>query len=183
MANAVEQVRQRLERAAKALQAHAVPYAVIGDCAVGAWVATIDQAAVRNTQDVEILIRRADVDTAKSALEDVGFVHRHTAGRDLFLDNAAANPRHSVHILFAGEKVKSGDPAANPDVSESTCLGAFRVLNLETLVRLALTTFRDNDQLNLSDLIGVGLIDQSWTKKLAHVPAARLQTILDTPDG
>ncbi|CAG1011145.1 hypothetical protein PHYC_04014 [Phycisphaerales bacterium] len=51
MMNAVESVRQRLQRATMALQSRNVPYAV------AACVATIDEAAVRNTQDVDILIR------------------------------------------------------------------------------------------------------------------------------
>lgn len=183
MVNAVEQVRQRLGRAAKALQQHGVPYTIVGDCAVSAWIATVDMAAVRNTQNVDILIRRTNFDAARSALEAVGFVYRHAAGRDMFLDSATSHPRHAVQIHFAGETVKSGDPAVYPDVSESTNLGALRVLNLEALIGIALTTFRINDQVNLADLIGVGLIDQSWTETLPPVLAVRLQTLLDTPDG
>jgi hypothetical protein len=35
---------------------------VAGGNAVAAWVATVDPSAVRNTQDVDILLRRADLD-------------------------------------------------------------------------------------------------------------------------
>ena len=52
MVRAVEKVRLRLLRAVKALEADAVLYAVIGGNAVAAWVSRIDEAAVRNTQDV-----------------------------------------------------------------------------------------------------------------------------------
>src|SRR5262245_24407980 len=92
MENAVEKVRQRLTRAANALKSHSVPYAVAGGNAVAAWVATVDDAAVRNTQDVDILIRRADLPAATKALESAGFVHRHAAGLDLFLDGPGAKP-------------------------------------------------------------------------------------------
>lgn len=183
MVNAVELVRQRLLLASKALGAGGVAYAVVGGNAVAAWVATVDEAAVRNTQDVDILIRRADFVAAKSSLEAVGFVHRHAAGLDLFLDNPKANPRHSVHVVFAGEVVRAGEPAPNPSVEESTDLGAFRVLNLDALVRIKLTAFRDKDRTHLRDLIGVGLVDQTWTAKLPPALRARLQQILDTPDG
>jgi hypothetical protein len=37
--------------------------------------------------------------------------------------------------------------------------------------------------MHLRDLIGVGLIDTSWPAKLPPELAARLQQILDTPDG
>jgi hypothetical protein len=182
MVNAVEHVRNRLLRATKALEAGGVPYAVAGGNAVAAWVATVDEAAVRNTQDVDILIRRSDFAAAKAALETAGFVHRKAAGIDLFLDHAAASPRQAVHIIFANEIVRAGEPAANPDVTESGAAGAFRVLNLDALVRVKLTAFRRKDQVHLLDLIGIGLVDPSWTATLPPVLAARLQILLDTPD-
>src|SRR3954449_10253060 len=70
MVTAVERVRDRLKRATAALEAAGVPYAVVGGNAVAAWVATIDPAAVRNTQDVDILLRREDLDAARSAQWD-----------------------------------------------------------------------------------------------------------------
>lgn len=183
MVDAVERVRQRLLRAAGALQAHGVPYAVVGGNAVAAWVATVDEAAVRNTQDVDVMIRRADLDAAKSALEKAGFVFRRTAGLDLFLDHEGASPRDAVHIIFAGELVRPDEPSPNPDVSESVDVGSFKVLSLEALVRIKLTAFRRKDQVHLTDMIGVGLIDATWVARLPSSLAARLQQLLDTPDG
>lgn len=55
MTDAVEAVRQRTIRAAMALQKAQVPYAVAGGNAVATSVARVDRAAVRNTQDVDIL--------------------------------------------------------------------------------------------------------------------------------
>lgn len=183
MVNAVEQVRQRLLRASQALRAGGVDYAVAGGNAVAAWVATVDEAAVRNTQDVDILIRRADFERAKSALEGAGFVYRRAARLDIFLDNPESSPRQAVHLVFANEVVKPGEPAANPGVEESTETGAFRLLNLDALIRIKLTAFRDKDRTHLRDMIGVGLLDQSWTTKLPPVLAERLQVLLDTPEG
>lgn len=183
MVNAVEQVRQRLLRASQAIRAAGVDYAVVGGNAVAAWVATVDEAAVRNTQDVDILIRRADLDAARAALEGAGFVYRRAAGLDRLLDGPSASPRQAVHLVFAGETVRPGEPAPNPDVSESTDTGTFRLLNLEALVRIKLTAYRRKDQVHLLDMIGVGLLDQSWTRKLPPVLAERLQVLLDTPEG
>ena len=50
MFRAVELVQERLNRACGALREAKVPYAVIGGNAVAAWVATIDDGAVRNTR-------------------------------------------------------------------------------------------------------------------------------------
>ena len=59
MSKAVEAVRRRLLRAAQALRQAGVTYAVIDGNAVAAWVSRVDEAAVRNTRDVDILLRRA----------------------------------------------------------------------------------------------------------------------------
>lgn len=106
MVRAVEKVKARLLRAAQALDAAGVPYAVIGGQAVAAWVATVDEAAVRNTRDVGILLDRLDLAQARQALERAGFVHRHSAGMDLFLDGPDASARDAVHVISAGEKVR-----------------------------------------------------------------------------
>jgi hypothetical protein len=58
MIRAVEKVRERLEKAVAALEAAGLPYAVVGGNAVANWVATVDEGAVRNTRDVDILVRR-----------------------------------------------------------------------------------------------------------------------------
>lgn len=183
MVNAVELVRKRLERAARALHLAGIPYAVVGGNAVAAWVATIDEAAVRNTQDVDILIRRTDLDAVRAALESAGFHYRHAAGPDLFLDEAGSSPRSAVHIIFANELVRATEPAPNPDVTASSEMGPLRVLNLAALVNVKLTAFRDKDRTHLRDLIGVGLVDRSWLPSLIPALAERLCHILDNPDG
>src|SRR5271166_1067657 len=76
MVRAVEKVRIRLLRAATALEQAKVPYAVVGGNAVAAWVARVDEAAVRNTQDVDIAIRRADLEGVKHAFAGAGFIYR-----------------------------------------------------------------------------------------------------------
>jgi hypothetical protein len=57
MVRAVEKVRERLRRATAALEGAGIPYAVVGGNAVASWVARVDEAAVRNTQDVDILLK------------------------------------------------------------------------------------------------------------------------------
>src|SRR4051812_37518722 len=103
---AVMQVRDRLIRAAAALDRAGIPYAVVGGNAVGNWVARVDASLVRLTQDVDLLIRRGDLPAAISALEAVGFISRHVATIDMFLDGPAAKARDAVHVIFAGEKVR-----------------------------------------------------------------------------
>jgi hypothetical protein len=180
---AVELVKDRLLRATAALERAGLAYAVIGGNAVAAWVGRVDQSAVRFTQDVDLLVLRSDLDAIKTALEPAGFLYRHVASVDLFLDGPDAKARDAVHVIFAGERVRPDYAMPAPDVFESEPADAFKVLRLEALVRMKLTSFRDKDRTHLRDLIGVGLVDQSWRPRLPDELAMRLQSLLDTPDG
>jgi len=183
MVMSVERVRERLLRAAGALDAAGIPYAVVGGNAVAAWVATVDEAAVRNTQDVDILLRRSDLDAAEKALAAVGFTRRNVQGIEIFLDGPGAKMRDAVHVVFAGEKVRQEYEAAAPDIFESERPGNFSVIKLEALVRMKLTSNRRKDQVHIQDMLDVGMIDASWTMRLGPVLGARLQHLIDTPEG
>jgi len=183
MVSAVEKVRQRLLRATAALRRAGIDYAVAGGNAVAAWVSSVDESAVRNTQDVDILIRRPDLPAVKAALETAGFTYRRAAGIDAFLDSAGGKVRDAVHIVFANEKVRPHEHAPAPDVSESRDAGEFRILDLEALVRIKLTAFRDKDRTHLRDFIEVGLIDGTWPARFPPELAIRLQSLLNTPEG
>ena len=183
MFDAVERVKDRLRRATAALETAGIPYAVAGGNAVAVWVALVDPAAVRATQDVDILLRRSDLETAAHALESVGFVRRHVAGMDVFLDGPDAKIRDAVHVVPAGQKIRPDYLLPSPDVSESEKPGQFRVVALESLVRMKLTSFRDKDRTHLRDMLDVGLIDASWPVRFPPGLAARLQHLIDTPEG
>lgn len=183
MATAVELVRARLRRAAAALEAAGIPYAVVGGNAVAAWVSEVDVAAVRNTQDVDILLRREDLDRAKAAMANAGFVHRQAVGIDMFLHGPTAKARDAVRVVFAGEKVRQEYAFAAPNVEESKVTSTYRVLSLDALLRMKLTSFRDKDRTHVRDLIDVGLVDKAWVRALPAELGKRLQEILDSPEG
>jgi len=183
MVRAVERVRERLLRATAALEAAGVPYAVAGGNAVAAWVAMVDPAAVRNTQDVDVLLRRDDLDAATKALESAGFIRRRVAGMDLFLDGPLASARDAVHVVPAGEKIRPDYLTPSPDVVESEKPDQFRMLSLQALVRMKLTSFRRKDQVHLQDMLEVGLIDAMWKDRLPAQLFQRLQELIDTPEG
>jgi hypothetical protein len=183
MVSAVEKVRQRLLRATAALEAAKVPYAVVGGNAVAAWVTRADEAAVRNTQDVNLLIRREDLEATTNALVPAGFLLRRIKGIDIFLDGPDGNPREALQLVFAREKIRDDHSYPAPDVSESEPEGAFRILKLPALIRMKLTSYRFKDRMHLFDLIDVGLIDQSSVKGLPADLAERLQELIDHPDS
>src|SRR5882724_2051381 len=128
---AAEKVKERLKRSTAALEQAGVPYAVVGGNAVAEWVGRVDEDAVRNTRDVDILIRRGDLPAAKAALEPAGFVYCQSFGVDMFLDGPEGRPTQAVHLLFAGEQVRTNDPAIAPDIADSEPAAEFRVVSLE----------------------------------------------------
>ena len=183
MVLAVENVRDRLRRATAALENAGVPYAVIGGNAVAAWVSTVDPGAARNTVDVDILVNRSDFDAVKAAMSAAGFHHRQVLGINMFLDGPKGRPRDAVHIVFAGEKVRQEYSEPAPDLSATSKLESHKLLALEPLVVMKLTSFRRKDQVHLLDMIEVGLLDRSWLSRLPAELSVRLKELLDNPDG
>jgi hypothetical protein len=180
---AAEKVKERLRRATKALDDAGVPYSVVGGNAVAEWVGRIDDEAVRSTRDVDLLVRRADFAVARTALEAAGFVYHHLLDVDVFIDGPHGKPSGGVHLLFAGEKVRSEDEHPCPDLNESERAAEFQVVTLLALVRMKLMSWRDKDRTHLRDMIHVGLIDATWPARLPPLLADRLQQLLDNPNG
>lgn len=189
MAKGIDDVRQRLERAAAALEHLGVEYAVVGGSAVAAWVSRVDTSAVRNTRDVDILLRREDSDKAREALEAAGFVHRRVASlgnagaMDVFLDGPSAKIRDAIHVRWAGEKPVPDAIESTPELRDTESGEGFSLIALEDLVRMKLISFRDKDRMHLRDLLSVGLIDYTWPQRFPQSLASRLHLILADPEG
>lgn len=181
MERAVEKVNERLRKTVRILEDAQVPYAVIGGHAVRAWVAQVDEAALRTTQDVDILVRPEDLPALTAAMTAAGFYHRQNLGLDMFEEHPDASARDAVHILLCGRVERDGEP--NPDVEPVTRANDFRTVELETLVRMKLNAFRRKDQVHLLDMISLGLIDDSWPARYPEKLGQRLQDLLNDPDG
>ncbi len=189
MIRSVEKVRERLHRATAALETAGIPYAVAGGNAVAAWVSRVDEAAVRTTRDVDILLRRTDLDSARTALSEAGFIYRRVSGLgmpgslDIFLDGENASARDAIHIIPANEKLRVDYALPTPDVTAAEHDGPFKVISLEGLVCMKLTSFRDKDRTHLRDMIEIGLIDSGWLERIPEVVRPRLAELLNTPEG
>jgi hypothetical protein len=182
MLQAVESVKQRLLRAVRALEAAGIPYAVAGGHAVAVWIERVDECGVRNTPDVDILIRRQDFEAASTALASAGFVRKED-GPGVFLDGPDGKDRSAVHILFAGEKIRPEHSFPAPDIDESEAAETFRVVALSALIRMRLTSFRMKDQVHILDMIDIGQIDQSTVATAPPEFAPRLQELIDNPES
>lgn len=179
MIAAVEEIRARACRASGALRDAGVPHVVVGGHAVAAWVARVDQEAVRNTKDVELMVRREDFPHVVDVLQSIGFVHQNVSGVDFFLDGPEGPVRSAIHIVFASEKVREEYPLPTPDVAESEAGPEFPVPTLDALVRMKLTSFRLKDKVHLLDMLEVGLIDEGWRGRLPAEIASRLQELIN----
>ena len=76
MSEGIEKVKDRLRCATGLLEAAGLAYAVIGENAVAAWVSRVDDSVVRNTRDVDLLVRREDMEAIVEVMARVGFYSR-----------------------------------------------------------------------------------------------------------
>ena len=180
MIAAVDAVRERARRIATALERAGIKHAVIGGNAIAAWVARVDVEAVRNTKDVDLLVRREDFGRVIEAAQSVGFVYQNVAGVDLFLDGPHGSVRSAIHIVFAREKIRADYLLPAPDVTESEAGPEFTVAALDALVRMKLTSFCLKDKVHLLDLLDVGLIDESWCDRFLPELGTRLRELIES---
>ncbi len=175
---ALEDVTQRLERFTRCLNEAGVEYALVGGQAVALWVATVDPAAVRTTKDVDVLLNRTDLPAARAAARSAGMDYFEIMGVGMFIDREDPNPRHGVHLVWAGEKVRPHELVPAPHVEDRQTLpGGHHVVLLHKLVEMKLTAFRDQDRVHLRDMIDVGLLDDSVATRLPPELAERLRQL------
>jgi hypothetical protein len=149
-------------------------YRVIGGLAVYLYVEDADPDAGRLTRDIDIVVRRQDLDKIAEAAKKLGLEHRHTAGTDMLVQAAGPSARRAVHLVFAGEKVRPDYPEAAPDLSSGRTLQGVRLVPLADLVRMKLTSFRAKDEAHLKDLDQAGLITPEIEDTLSGVLRQRL---------
>jgi hypothetical protein len=188
MIAAVERAHNLLNRTVIALDASGVRYGVAGGNAVAAWVSRVDATAIRNCPDVDVVLSRGDFDPAALALTGAGLLHRLLGDAHHFLDGPDGRIRDGVHVHFAGEMTKPDDVALSPTLDETEdgkvhWNPRFRIVSLDALVRMLLTSHKLVDRVLLRDLIDVELIDATWPAKFHPVLGERLQALLDNPDG
>jgi hypothetical protein len=183
MERAVAKVRERLLRATAALNQAGIPYAVVGGNAVASWVATVDEGSVRNTRDVDLLVHDRDLPSIRAALQSAGFDYHCDRSVDVFVDGLSENPAIAVHLIYCGRKYRQDNLLPAPEIETVDDPASIRIIKLESLVEMKLVANRNIDRVHTCDLIGVGLINDSWLTKLPSELAERLKQILDTPDG
>jgi hypothetical protein len=163
------------------LAAADIPYEVVGGLAVLIHVEEADPAQSVLTRDIDLLIRRTDLERVIAVAESEGFRFRHVAGVDMLLyGDARANP---IHLHFSGENVKVSQAVPNPSLAaeRKTVKGqAVAVIPVADLVRMKLSANRDKDRVHLRSLDAAGLITPEIEQGLPESLRARLQQVRET---
>jgi len=182
--NAVENVRRRLLRAASALGQAKIPYAVAGGKRRGRLGLTCGLKPRCETRRMwtlycagQICMRHA----RRWNMPDFSIVTQRAW--TCFSTGQMRKRARRLTLFFAAERVRPDYPTSAPDVFESEETETFRLLSLDALVRMKLTSFHDKDRMHLRDLMGVGLVDEGWLERIPAALRARLQALLDNPEG
>ena len=180
---AINRVEKLLRQAAGALDDAGIPYAIVGGNAVAAWVMTVDDAAVRATKDVDVMIQRADLPAVTKALRPTGLMLVEVHGVVMFVNRRRPNPKTGLHVLFANELVRPHEAHPTPDLAGAVRGDAgFMVIDLPALVMMKLQSYRRIDQVHMEDLLSVGLIDETLIRRLPPDLRSRLEEIQKTRD-
>ena len=181
---AVETIAERVRRVTSALERHRLPYQVVGGLAVAAWVARADPEAVRATRDVDVVIRRGDLERARQALVEIGFEFRQVVGVAMFVDREKPRVRGGIHLVFENEKVRKEYAHPVPALADDPprAQEGFRIAPLESLVCMKLTSFRDKDRVHLRDMLDVNLISAEIENNLPPDLQERLRQLKETAE-
>jgi hypothetical protein len=149
-------------RVEAAFAAAGLEYRVIGGLAVYLYVEEAEPDAGRLTRDIDIAVRREDLDRIARAVEPFGMRHRHIAGVDMLVQADEPSARRAVHLIFTGE------------LGPCRTLHGVRLAPPADLVRMKLTSFRSKDETHLKDLDEAGLITREIEAGLSETLRARL---------
>lgn len=160
-----------------AFAAAGLDYRIVGGLATYLYVEEAEPDAGRLTKDVDIAVRREDLEKIARAAEAIGLTYRHVAGVDMLVQTGAPSARRAVRMIFAGEKVRAGYLEPTPELSTPRVIRNLRLAPVGDLVRMKLTSFRLKDQTHLKDLDEAGVITPEVEAALPPSLRARLAQV------
>lgn len=172
-----------LHKITDALIAGHIEHEVVGGLAVLIHVEEANPELTSLTRDIDLMVRRSDLEQIKLAAAEHGFRFRHAAGVDMLIYGDAESARNAVLLIFSGEKVRPAYPAPNPPIQPELKRihgKDVMVVSVADLVRMKLTSFRDKDRVHIRSLDAAGLLTSEIEVQLAPELAARLQHIRET---
>lgn len=170
----VEQLFDLAGQVEKIFAAAGLEYRIVGGLATYLYVEEAEPDAGRLTRDIDVAVRREDLERIAKAAEPFGMTIRHAAGVDMLVRIDQPSTRRAVHFVFAGEKVRSEYIEPTPALGPAQTIRGLRLIALPDLIRMKLTSFRTKDETHLKDLDEAGLIAPDVEAGLPAPLAARL---------
>ena len=157
-------------------------YRIIGGLAAYLYVEEVEPDAGRLTKDIDIVVRRGDLERIAKAAEPFGLRHRHAAGVDMLVQADQPSARRAIHLIFTGlvftgERVRPEYHEATPELGPYRQMRGLRLIPLTDLVRMKLTSFRAKDEAHLKDLDEAGIITPEIETALSPILAERLAQV------
>ncbi|MCW8131872.1 MAG: nucleotidyltransferase family protein [Planctomycetota bacterium] len=177
----MQELKEKARSVSQALSGSGVSHAVIGGLALAAHLAKASKLAERNTQDLDILLNREDLEKAKEALDPLGYRFRRVMKLHAFMPKRrGAHFVEGVHVIWAGEKVRDEylhpapalGPAAMAPEPDGVCY-----LSLTGLLTMKLTSFRHKDITHVQDLLYWKLITKKVEAALPPDLRERLEQV------
>jgi hypothetical protein len=173
----VQQLFTLAEVVERAFASAGLEYRVVGGLAAYLYVEEREPDAGRLTKDIDITVRREDLAAIAKAVEPFGLQYRHAAGIDMLVQAGLPSGRRAVHMIFSGEKVKPDYSDPVPDIGACRILQGVRLVPVEDLIRMKLTSFRLKDQMHVQDLDEAGVITPEIESALSPLHRQRLQQV------
>ena len=156
------------EQIEKVFSAAGLEYRVAGGLAVYLYVEEAKPDAGRLTRDIDIAVRREDLEAIAAAVRPFRLEYRHVAGIDMLMQEGENSARRAVHLIF------------NLILGAARNIRGIRLIPLEDLVRIKLTSFRLIDQAHLKDIEEARLITPEIEANLPAILRNRLILIRKT---
>jgi hypothetical protein len=169
----LENLFELAKRVDAAFSAAGLDYRVIGGLATYLYVEEAAPDAGRLTKDIDIVVRREDLDEIQKAVEPFDLEYRHVTGVDMLLQKGQPD-RRAVQLVFAGEKVRKEYVETAPVLGAYRTIQGIPVIPLADLVRMKLTSFRSKDETHIVDLDEAGLITPEVETALSPILRERL---------
>ncbi len=174
---AVDALLDVVDRLSALMRDTSIPYELIGGMAVFIHMQQVSEENARLTNDVDVSIRRSDLDRLKDAASRFGFQYRHSAGIDMLVDANSRTAKGAIHFVFSGEKVRPDYLAAVPEITSPPLIRGVRIAPIEHIVLMKLTSFRLKDMMHLRDMLNVGLITPDIADTLPPALRERLDFV------
>ena len=172
-----------LHRITDALASEHIPHEVVGGLAVLIHVEEASPEHASLTRDVDLMVRRSDLERIKLAAVKHGFRFRHPAGIDMLVYGDTESAKNAVQLIFSGEKVRPHYLASTPPIEpERKHIHGKEVMVIPVadLVQMKLTSYRDKDRVHIRSMEAAGLLTHEVEGRLTAELLSRLKIIRET---